>query len=84
MKTITRQAHLAGTVFDAVGGIAIAGHEQKLIDDDVVRVDLVLGELLYETLGLVEREKLRYAHTHECSLFLCDLIKLFSFIILFD
>ena len=31
---------------------------QELVDDDVVDVDLVLRELLDETLGLVQRQEL--------------------------
>jgi len=33
-------------------------------------VDLVCGELLDETLGLIQGQELRYTDTHECGLFL--------------
>lgn len=44
--------------------------EEELVDDDVVRVDLVLGELLHETLRLVQRQELGDAHANERGLFL--------------
>lgn len=37
--------------------------EEKLVDDNVVRVNLVFGEFLDETLGLVERQELGDADT---------------------
>jgi hypothetical protein len=45
--------------------------KQQLIYDDVVRVDFICGEFLYEPFRLVQREKLGYAHADERCLFLC-------------
>jgi len=44
--------------------------KQKLIDDDVVRVDLVRGEFLHEPFRLVQGEELGYADADERRLFL--------------
>lgn len=54
-------AHLAGPL--AVG-------ENQLVDDNIVRVDATLGQLLNQTLRLVQRQKLRNAHTDERRLLL--------------
>ena len=39
-----------------------------LVHHDVVGVDVELGELLHQALGLVERQKLGDAHAHEGGL----------------
>lgn len=44
--------------------------EEELVDDDVVRVDLVRGELLHEPLGFVQGEELGDADADEGRLFL--------------
>lgn len=44
--------------------------EHQLVDDDVVRVDLALGQLLDEPLRLVQGEELGDAHADEGGLFL--------------
>jgi uncharacterized radical SAM superfamily Fe-S cluster-containing enzyme len=44
--------------------------KEKLVNNDVVRVDLVRGQLLDEPLGLVKRQELRYADADEGCLFL--------------
>ena len=43
-----------------------ARQQDKLIDDDVVRVDVRLGQLLDESFRLVQRQELSDAHAHEC------------------
>lgn len=40
-------------------------HEEHLVDDDVVCVDVELQQLLDEALRLVEGQKLGDAHAHE-------------------
>ena len=44
--------------------------EEELVDDDVVRVDLVGGELLDEAFCFVEGKELGDADADECCLFL--------------
>ena len=44
--------------------------EQELVDDDVMRVDLVLGELLHQPFRLVQREELGDAHANKRGLLL--------------
>lgn len=44
--------------------------EEELVDDDVVRVDLVLRQFLDEPFRLVQREELGDADADECCLFL--------------
>lgn len=48
----------------------VAVWEDQLVDDDVVRVDVALGQLLDEPLGLVQREELGDADTDEGGLLL--------------
>lgn len=54
-------AHLARPV--AVG-------EHQLVDDDVVRVDAALGQLLDQPLRLIQRQELSDTHTDEGGLLL--------------
>ena len=61
LDLVARLTHLAGPV--SVG-------EHQLVDDDVVRVDLALGELLDQPLGLVQRQELCDAHADEGGLLL--------------
>lgn len=49
--------------------------ENKLVDDDVVRVDAALGQLLDQPLCLIQREELSDTHTDEGGLFLMDVKK---------
>ena len=44
--------------------------KQKLIHNDVVRVDFVGGQFLYKTLRLVQRQEFGYAHANERRLLL--------------
>lgn len=44
--------------------------EEKLVDDDVVRVNFVRHELLHESFRLVQREELGDADTDEGGFFL--------------
>lgn len=44
--------------------------EEKLVDDDIVRVDLVRGEFLDEAFRLVQGQELGYADADERRLFL--------------
>src|SRR6266851_2383360 len=44
--------------------------EQKLVHDDVVRVDFVRRQFLHQPLRLVQREELGYTHADERRLFL--------------
>lgn len=44
--------------------------EHQLVDDDVVRVDAALGQLLDQPLRLVQRQELGDAHADEGGLFL--------------
>jgi hypothetical protein len=44
--------------------------KQKLIHDDIVRVDFVRGEFLHKSLRLVQGEELGYADADERRLFL--------------
>ena len=46
--------------------------EEKLVDDDIMRIDLVLRQLLNQPLGLVQGKELGDADTDECRLFLSD------------
>lgn len=41
-----------------------------MIDDDIMGVNFVGGELLDQTLGLVQGQELGYTDTDECGLFL--------------
>lgn len=50
--------------------------EDELVDDDVVRVDVTLGELLDQPLRLVQRQELSDAHTYEGGLLLIDAEKI--------
>ena len=45
----------------------VGGWVGYLVDDDVVRIDLKLGQLLHQTFGFINGEKLRYGHTHKGS-----------------
>lgn len=47
-----------------------------MVDDDVVRVDMTLGELLDQPLCLVERKEFSDAHTYEGGLLLIDVGKI--------
>ena len=42
--------------------------EQELVDDNVMRINLVRCELLHEALRLVQRQELRNTYTDECRL----------------
>lgn len=44
--------------------------EEQLVDNDVMRVNLVVGELLNEAFCLVQRQELGNAHADECCLVL--------------
>lgn len=44
--------------------------ENQLVDDDVVRVDATLGQLLDQPLRLIQGEELGDTHTDEGGLFL--------------
>ena len=44
--------------------------EEKLVDDDIVRVDLISGQFLNQSLGFVERQELGNANADERRLFL--------------
>lgn len=44
--------------------------KEELVDDDVVRVDFISGELLDEAFRLVQGQELRDAHADECGLIL--------------
>ena len=44
--------------------------EQQLVDDDVMCVDLVSGELLHQPLRLIQGQELGDAYTDESRLFL--------------
>lgn len=44
--------------------------EEQLVDDDVVRVDFVRGQFLYETFRLIQGQEFGYADADECGLFL--------------
>lgn len=46
--------------------------EYKLVDDDVVRVDAALGQLLDQPLRLIQGEELSDTHTDKGGLFLMD------------
>lgn len=46
--------------------------ENQLVDDDVVCVNAALGQLLDQSLRLVQGEELGDAHTDEGGLFLMD------------
>lgn len=46
--------------------------ENQLVDDDVVRVDATLGQLLDQSLRLIEREELGDTNTDEGGLFLME------------
>lgn len=50
--------------------------EDELVDDDVVRVDVTLGELLDQPLRLVQRQELSDAHAYEGGLLLIDAEKI--------
>lgn len=41
-----------------------------MVDDDVVRVNVVFGEVLDESFGFIEREKFRDADANKCCYFL--------------
>lgn len=61
LDLVSGLTHLAG--FLGVG-------EDKLVDDDVVGVNLALGQLLDQPLRLIQGQKLGDAHTDEGRLFL--------------
>lgn len=46
--------------------------ENQLVDDDVVRVDATLGQLLDQPLRLIQGEELGDTHTDEGGLFLME------------
>lgn len=46
--------------------------EEELIDDNVMRVNLVGCQFLYEALGLVQGQELRNAHANEGGFFLLN------------
>lgn len=50
--------------------------EDELVDDDVVRVDVALGQLLDQPLRLVQRQEFSDAHAYEGGLLLIDAEKI--------
>ena len=65
LKPVAREAHLARLLV-----FFTSREREKLVNDYVVRVDSILGKLLNETLGLVQREELGNANANESGLFL--------------
>ena len=71
-------AHLVQVLgLDLVAGLThLAGllgiREDELVDDDVVRVDLALGQLLDQPLRFIQGQELSNAHTDEGGLLLQD------------
>ena len=69
-------AHLVQVLgLDLVAGLThLAGllrvREDELVDDDVVRVNLALGQLLDQPFGFIQGQELRDAHTDEGCLLL--------------
>jgi hypothetical protein len=44
--------------------------EEKLVDDDIVRVDLISGQFLHQSLGFIKRQELGNANADESRFFL--------------
>lgn len=71
-------AHLVQVLgLDLVAGLThLAGllgiREDELVDNDVVRVDLALGQLLDQPLRFIQGQELSNAHTDEGGLLLQD------------
>ena len=58
----------------ALGAVLARVREEHLVDDNIVDVNVLLGELDGQTLCLVHGEELGDAHCHECRL--CCVLKL--------